>query len=366
MQLFNLGKLFFSRLEAQYFSERRDSFRQLHPKMERSLTPPAQDGCGEILIVLVSLLICLGSSASRAQLPVVFAGLDVRRTTATKWRLNWVAEGRDRFGGLWRNRMAFAELKGNRIHYEFDGAPRRPVLVLSNSLGANVEMWRPQLAALSANFSALRYDTRGHGQSAAPRGPYSIAELAGDVLGLLDHLEISQASFCGISMGGLSGQWLAIYEPARISKLILASTAARIGTADGWQTRIAAVLADGMEPLIPGTLDRWLTAPFRAGHPEVADSIRTMLRAANPHGYVACCEAICDADFRDEVRAITTPTLVISAKEDPATPPADGQFLAREIPNAQYVELAAAHLSNLEAVEEFNAAAIDFLDQAGE
>jgi 3-oxoadipate enol-lactonase len=259
--------------------------------------------------------------------------------------------------------VAFADLDGIQIHYELSGPAALPVLVLSNSLGATLDMWQPQLEALSAHFRLLRYDTRGHGQSAVPEGPYSIAELAGDVIGLLDLLDIPQANFCGISMGGQIGQWLEIHAPSRITRAVLASTAAKIGNTDGWNTRIASVLKDGLEPLIPGTIERWLTAPFIALHPELADSIRAMLRAADRFGYVACCEAIRDADFRSEIARIAIPTLVISATEDPATPPTDGQFLAREIAGAQYIELRAAHLCNLEAISAFNSAVTSFLAQ---
>jgi len=219
--------------------------------------------------------------------------------------------------------VAFADIGSIRIHYEFTGSAPHPVLVLSNSLGATLAMWEPQLDALSAHFRLLRYDTRGHGQSAAPTGPYTIADLAGDVLGLLDHLDIPQPSFCGISMGGQIGQWLAIHASNRIARVVLASTAAKIGTIDGWNNRVASVLEHGLEPLIPGTIERWLTAPFNAAHPEVGANIRSMLQGADRRGYAACCEAIRDADFRAEISRIAIPTLVISAAEDPATPPAD-------------------------------------------
>src|SRR5262249_54142872 len=142
--------------------------------------------------------------------------------------------------------MPFADLSDVRIHYSLDGPDSAPVLILSNSLGADFSMWDPQLPAFTSRFRLLRYDTRGHGHSSITPGPYSIELLANDVLGLLDRLEIDRAHFCGLSMGGQTGIWLGIEAPERLHKLVLSNTGAKIGTLDTWNTRIAAVLAHGM------------------------------------------------------------------------------------------------------------------------
>lgn len=256
--------------------------------------------------------------------------------------------------------MSFVQVNDLCIHYELAGNPGLPVLVLSHSLGASLDMWKPQLSAL-AGFRVLRYDTRGHGQTSVPIGPYSAADLGGDVLGLLDELGIEQASFCGLSMGGIIGQWLGIHAPHRLHRLILTSTAAKIGSEETWNARIAAISRDGVSSIIPVTLERWFTADFRASAPETIADIATVLEATPATGYAACCAAIRDADFRASVSSILVPTLVISGSEDPVTPPQDGHFLARSIAGAQYVELPAAHLCSVELADDFNRALVGFL-----
>jgi 3-oxoadipate enol-lactonase len=259
--------------------------------------------------------------------------------------------------------VAFAESNGVSIHYEITGDAGLPTLVLSHALGANLAMWEPQAAALASHFRLLRYDTRGHGASTLPPEPFSIADLGQDVLNLLDTLQIARASFCGISMGGLIGQWLGIHAPGRLQKLILSNTAAKIGTEDGWNTRMAAVLRDGLPSIIPGALERWFTAGFRAAHPAAVAAIGAMLQSTDAKGYIANCAAIRDADFRAALQAIQAPTLVIAGSYDQGTTPADGQFLAENIAGSAYVELSAAHLSSVEAASEFNAALLDFLQR---
>ena len=162
-------------------------------------------------------------------------------------------------------------------------------------------------------------------------------------------------------MGGVIGQWLAINAPSRIQKLVLASTAAMIGTAETWNARIAAVMQDGLQSIIPGTLERWFTAGCRASAPEIVADTATSLEATTGQGYLACCAAIRDADFRADLPKITAPTLVISGIDDPVTPPKDGQFLARNIAGAVFIELPAAHLANIESAKKFNVALVEFL-----
>jgi len=257
--------------------------------------------------------------------------------------------------------MAFSEIEGLRIHYEIAGASSLPVLLFSHCLGADLSIWGPQLPDLTAEFRVVRYDTLGHGQSAVPRGPYTIEKLGRQALALLDTLEIERASFCGISMGGLIGQWLALHAPDRIQKLILVDTAARIGNLEGWNSRIEDVLKDGIIPIIPGALQRWFTSGFHAENPEIITMTKAMLEAVSTEGYTNCCVAIRDADFRGDIHSIGIPTLVITGQHDPVTPPEDGRYLAENISGAKYIELAAAHLSNVEAASDFNSALLAFL-----
>ena len=185
--------------------------------------------------------------------------------------------------------------------------------------------------------------------------------MALDVLRLLDFLKIERASFCGLSMGGVIGQWLGIHAPGRLNRLVLCNTAAKIGTVETWNARIAIVRQEGLASIIPGTIERWFTAEFREQHQETIGQVRTMIETTDLVGYTACCAAIRDADFRAEIATIPNPTLVIAGKDDPVTTPQDSQFLASTIPSAGYVELEAAHLSNLGAAREFNSALIGFL-----
>jgi 3-oxoadipate enol-lactonase len=259
--------------------------------------------------------------------------------------------------------MPFADLNDVRLRYELDGNAALPVLVLSNSLGVSLEMWDAQVAALSPHFRVLRYDTRGLGASSIPIGPYSVEQLGTDVLDLLDSLDFKEAFFCGVSMGGQIGQWLGVRAPDRFDKIVIASTAAKIGTAESWNTRIATVRSEGVGTVIPGTLERWFTAGFRDLHPETVASIEAMLRSVSVEGYIANCAAVRDADFRETLHRIASRTLVISGTHDVSTTVQDGRFLADNIPNAHFVELNAAHLCNVEAADAFSAAVIEFLSK---
>lgn len=257
--------------------------------------------------------------------------------------------------------MPFVDLNNMHTCFEWSGGEGLPDLVLSNSLGADLSMWNPQIEEFSRRFRVLRYDTRGHGGSATTDGPYTIEQLGGDVITMLDALNIRHAAFCGLSMGGLIGQWLAIHAPQYIDQLILANTAARIGTVERWNARIRAVLEEGMQAAVPSILERWFTHEYRALAPEAVAAAGRMLEAANPRGYAACCEALRDMDEEEFVHRIDVPTLVIAGAKDTATPPAEGMSLADRIAGAQYLCLNAAHLSNIEAAGEFTAAVTGFL-----
>jgi len=257
--------------------------------------------------------------------------------------------------------MPFADLTEVRIHYSLAGPDSAPVLVFSNSLGADLSMWDAQTSAFENNFRVLRYDTRGHGRSSVPPGPYNVATLGRDFLALLDSLALDRVYFCGLSLGGQTAQWLGLNASSRFHKLILCNTAAKIGTDEIWNTRIATVLRDGTESVAPGVIGRWFTAGYRAAHPEEADRAQRMLEATSAEGYVACCAAVRDFDSRASVAQIRLPVLVIAGAQDPSTSPEDGRFLASQIPNAQFAELDAAHLSNIEQSEKFNQELADFL-----
>jgi len=257
--------------------------------------------------------------------------------------------------------MPFAELSDVTLHYRLDGDESLPVLMLSNSLGTSFEMWQPQIAPLTQHYRVLRYDTRGHGQSSVTEGPYSIAQLGGDVIALLDYLKLSRVHFCGLSMGGITGMWLGLHHADRLNKLILCNTAAYIGPPENWTNRAAAVQCDGVASIAAAVVDKWLTPDFAAQQPELVQHLRAMLGATDARGYAANCLAVRDSDLREQIQRIVTPTLVIAGSGDIPTPPADGRYLADTIPGAQYVELYAAHLSNLQQVDGFTQAVLKFL-----
>ena len=257
--------------------------------------------------------------------------------------------------------MPFVQLSDVRIHYDLTGPAAAPALVFSNSLGANLSMWDAQIPALGKQFRVLRYDTRGHGESSATPGPYSIEQLARDVLSLLDALQLDRVHFCGLSMGGQTGMWLAINAPARLHSLVLSNTAAKIGTPEIWNARIDAVRKGGMKSISTAVMERWFSAAFRANSPEVVAAIKVKFESTNPEGYIANCVAIRDFDVRQAVAAIRVPTLVIAGTHDAATTPADGHYLADRIAGARYVELNAAHLSNIEVPGRFSSEVSSFL-----
>jgi len=250
--------------------------------------------------------------------------------------------------------VPFAELPDARIHYDIAGPANAPAILFSNSLGATLSMWDLQAAAFSDRFRVLRYDTRGHGQSSTTPGPYSIEQHSRDVLALLDALNLDRVHFCGLSMGGQIGQWLGLNAAPRLHKLILCNTAAKIGNAESWNARIEAVSKNGMKDVAIAVVARWFTPRFHEEHREVVAPILHALQTANPAGYAASCAAVRDFDSRAIVSQIRVPTLVMSGAHDLATPPADGRGLAGQIAGARFVELDAAHLSDIEDAAHFN------------
>jgi 3-oxoadipate enol-lactonase len=258
---------------------------------------------------------------------------------------------------------SFATIDGARIRYRLEGPAGAPFLVLSNSLGTNLEMWQPQMAALTKRFRVLRYDSRGHGLSEVTAGPYSVDRLARDVVAMLDQLKIDRAHFCGLSMGGMAGMWLGVHAPQRMDKLVLCNTAPRIGSADRWNARIDAVKKGGVAAVADMLMDLWFTPPFRAAAADAVLRMRTMLVATSAEGYVASCAAVRDMDQWAALSNLDRPTLIVTGKHDAVTPPADGRRMAEVIPGAKQVELDAAHISNVEAAEGFTAEVLAFLDR---
>ena len=214
---------------------------------------------------------------------------------------------------------------------------------------------------LEHDFRVLRYDTRGHGSSSTPALPWSMEMLAGDLMGLLNVLSIERAHLCGLSLGGMVGLWLGLHSPERILRLVLANTAARIGSREMWETRIATVKSQGMAALARATIDRWLTPGYVQQHPEEAEAIRSMVEQTPLEGYIGCCGVLRDTDLRGGLARIQAPCLVITGTHDPATPPVDGRLLESGLRNARYLELDAAHLSAWERPAEFAEALRTFL-----
>lgn len=252
-----------------------------------------------------------------------------------------------------------------RIHYELSGNEDGELLMFGNSLGSNLHMWDKVLPQLQANHRILRYDMRGHGASSVPPAPYALDQLGRDALLLLDRLHIDRLNFCGLSMGGMVAMWLGIHESHRINRMILANTAACIGTHEMWDARIAAVTRDGMQPLSVASMDRWFTPQYREQHGDEMTFIRDMIAATDPKGYLACCGVLREADLRSAISAIQAPCLVITGKHDPATPPSDGRALVAALPHANYLELDSSHLSAWERADDFGSAVIAFLDKGG-
>ena len=257
--------------------------------------------------------------------------------------------------------MADMKIGGETFNVEVEGPENAPVLMISNSLGSNLHMWDDQIPALSKHFRIVRYDSRGHGRSVAPSGPYSLEQLGKDALAILDALGVRKAHWMGLSKGGAVGQWLLLNAPERIERAVLANTAAQFGAADAWNDRLRIVREQGMGGLVQAVIDRWFTRDFQAKAPETIARIRAAFEKTPAEGYAACMAALRDLDLRDAIRNIRNQVLVIIGRHDPATPPEAGKAIAAAIPGARLVELDAAHLSNIEAAEAFNKAVIDFL-----
>jgi len=245
--------------------------------------------------------------------------------------------------------MAFLQTGDFVQYYRALGAAGKPALLFANSLGSDLRIWDGVAERLAGRYHLICYDLRGHGLSEAPGQPYSAADLAGDVVAILDRFNIQQAIVCGVSVGGLIAQAVALQYPDRVRSLVLCDTGAKIATAEAWQQRIDKVRADGVDSLVQMTMERWFSAGFRARRPADVRGYSLMLRQSSAEGYMGTCAALRDTDFRSAVAQIKQPTLVLCGAEDIATPPDMGRELAGLIPGAQFSLIEkAAHLPCIE------------------
>lgn len=257
--------------------------------------------------------------------------------------------------------MPSVTVNGIALNYRLDGLEAAPVVAFSNSLGTTLAMWDAQVAALSRTLRCLRYDTRGHGRSAVSAAGFAVDDLADDLAGLLDALGIGRAHIVGLSLGGMTGQALAVRRPDLVDRLVLIATSAHLPPQNLWAERAAAVRARGMEAVADNVVARWFTPPNQASEGAVATR-RRLVEDVAPEGYAACCEAIGAMDLRGRIGAIAAPTLVISGAEDPATPPAMGQEIAALIPGAEFAVVPkAAHMIAVETPETLTTHLASFL-----
>jgi 3-oxoadipate enol-lactonase len=255
-------------------------------------------------------------------------------------------------------------IRANGIDIRYDIQGDGPWLVLANSLATDFTLWDDNMAALTPHFRVLRFDTRGHGGSSAPEGPYDFAMLTADVLGLLEALGVERAHFCGISMGGMIAQHVALAAPARIDKLVLVSTTSGYPSSSRamWAERIDGVRRNGIDSVVPATLERWFTAPYREAHPEVMARIGKLIRATPPAGYIGSGQAISTLNITERLSELRCPTLVVTGAEDVGTPPVMGRRIAERIPGARFELIpGASHLCNIEQAAAFNRLLTDFL-----
>jgi 3-oxoadipate enol-lactonase len=257
--------------------------------------------------------------------------------------------------------MPDIDADGCLIHAELNGPERAPVLMLSNSLGTNLHMWDDQVVPFTRHFRLLRYDRRGHGLSGVPNGPYSMERLGRDVLAVLDGLGIDKVNWCGLSMGGMVGQWLGANAPDRIDRLILSNTACYYADRTFWAERIALVRNGGVAPLAATTMERWFTKDFRDRAPAAIARMAEMFLKTDPEGYVGCIEAIRDMDHRALLAKISAPTLVIAGRHDPATPLEGNEFICARIAGARLAVLETAHIANVEQPQAYADTVLEFL-----
>ena len=254
------------------------------------------------------------------------------------------------------------------VSHDLLGPRGAPVVVLSCSLGTDRSMWDPQIPAISQRHRVVRYDLRGHGASPAPPGPYAISDLGGDLVALLDRLDIERATLCGVSIGAMTSMWVAAHAPERVERVVLCCTTSKFGAdaAGVYRERARLVLEQGVEPVADGALERWFTSAFRAANPELMAHVRAGLTSTTGVGYAGCCEALATMDLTSELGAIRAPALVISGAADPATPPEHGRVIAEGIADSRFELIPhAAHLANIEKAEQVTPLMLGFIDSDG-
>ena len=250
---------------------------------------------------------------------------------------------------------------GCPINVEVEGPQGAPVLMLSNSLGTTLHMWDAQVAPFTQHFRLVRYDRRGHGKSGVPKGPYTMERLGRDVLAVLDGLGVKKINWCGLSMGGMVGQWLGANAPERVERLVLTNTSSFFPDKNGWNERLKLVEEKGIAAFAAPNMARWFTKGFLEREPQKVAGIQAMFAATPLEGYLACGAAVRDMDQRELLPRIKAPTLVIAGKHDGATPPEANEYISNHIPGAKFALVDAAHLSNIEQSEAYTKAVLAFL-----
>jgi 3-oxoadipate enol-lactonase len=251
-----------------------------------------------------------------------------------------------------------------RLNVAIEGRDDAPALLMMHSIGCDLTLWNPQVEALAGHFRIVLFDARGHGGSDAPKGGYTLERLGGDALAVLDAVGADSAYLCGLSLGGVTAQWLALHSARRITGIVIANTAARIGTAEAWQARGDMAIAEGMQAIAPTAITRFFSEGFLASSPGITDIFRQRLLTTAPEGYAGCCAVLRDTDFAGELGAIALPTIVIGGTLDVPTPLSQAEELAQAIPDARLVVLEAGHLSNVEQPVAFAAAVRQILETA--
>lgn len=254
----------------------------------------------------------------------------------------------------------------DQLFVDITGPEKAPALVFSHALGGDLSMWDRQVARFAGKYRIVRYDLRGHGRSPASIASLTVDDLGGDVLELLDGEGIERVHFCGLSLGGMIGQWLGLHAPERLLRLVLVDTAPRMGNPEQWDARIKQIEQHGMSAISSATMERWFTENFRNREPETVARIRSIFEATPAAGYISCAKVVRQGSIsgpqNKDLNRISVPALVMTGKFDAAAKPDDCREMARHIPNSRYVELNAAHISPVEASEEFNEALESFLD----
>ena len=263
--------------------------------------------------------------------------------------------------------MPLTDVNRTTLNYSLDGFGGGAVVMFSNSLAANLTMWDVQVPVLvEAGYRVLRYDSRGHGQSGAPEGPYTMEMLTADAVGLMDALGLEKVHFCGLSKGGMVGQMLGTHHADRLISLVLCDTAAHLGPKEIWEERMAAVREQGMAGLVDAFIDRWFTKPGQKRMPDEIKKVRAMISATPVPGFCGCCCAIRDMDQRESIRTISVPTLVMVGEHDPGTPVSAATYIHEQIASSRMKIIdGAAHFINVEQKSVFNEALLSFLGENG-